>query len=198
MREYFTDAIVLGVRPYGEFDRTIDFYTKELGRIEARIISGRRFTSKLSPHCVLGNKVSVRLVHKNQFIVADALTETPFLKNKKIVDIGFYTSALNLFFLIKSLCPLDIIDLNLWHRLNESLSAKTVNYIIFLKICGYDPRHAICDGCGNKHVNIFMSALQVFVCDMCFPKYNDSNFIYLNHSVYNNKNEQVFSFRRAL
>ena len=77
--EYCTEAIVLGRRENGpSYNRFVDLYTKELGLLEARVVGGRRITSKLSPHLDFGNLALLRLVSKNQFTVDDALTEERF------------------------------------------------------------------------------------------------------------------------
>lgn len=164
MREYFTEAVVLDVRTQGEYDKIADLYARDLGRIEVRVVSGRRVISKLSPHFDVGHKVSTRLVYKNQFTVADVLREDDFLKNGSLI---LKTRILGLFFLLRTTVPMMVPDFNLWHRLLENLESGSVDYGIFLKILGYDITHAKCDQCGSGDIKGFFTTNQVFACEPC-------------------------------
>lgn len=171
LKEYFTEAIVLGVRGRG-YDKWIDLYTRSLGRIEARVVSGRRITSKLSPHFKLGNRVQARLVYKNQFTVTDVLEVEVFS-----CEAGGYTGLLNLFFLLRSLSPVAEVDLNLWYWLSESVKNGRVDFEVFLKILGYSGAFSSCVVCGKRRVSYFFVADQSFLCDGCSVKFPEGQLI---------------------
>jgi len=165
MHEYVTEAVTLGVRSYGEHDRWIDLYTKNLGRIGARVIGGRRILSKLSLHLDVMNLVEVRLVRKNQFTVVDATTKDRFIFLRR--DIQKHSSALRLMYLFTSLVPTSAPDIRLWHHLVSNLAGTRVHCGTFLQLLGYDPLLASCENCYAKRVHYFFPADQSFLCSGC-------------------------------
>lgn len=165
MKEYLTEAIVLGVRPVGEQDNLVDFYSRHLGRLQARVISGRKILSKLSCHLDPLNLVSVRLVEKKQFIVADVATldrfsPLRFYRNKLTAALVLISALRNLSF------PSDP-DPRLWHWFTNSLKRGKFNIRDFLRIIGYDSAAAVCGICGVKNVNVFSLDDHFFVCRRC-------------------------------
>lgn len=165
MHEYVTEAVTLGVKSYGEHDRWVDLYTRELGRIGARVVGGRRISSKLSPHLDVMNLVEVRLVHKNQFTVADVVTKDRFNFLRK--DTQKHSSALRLMHLLGFLVPESVLDVQLWHHLVYSLAQAQIHHGAFLKLLGYDPLLANCENCYTKGVSYFFAADQSFLCKRC-------------------------------
>ena len=165
MREYFTEGIVLGVRPYGEADRWVDLYTKDFGRIGVKMTGGRKLLSKLSPHLDVMNLVEARLVQKNQFTFADVITKNRFNLLRK--NISQHSSALRLVFLLRSLVPESVQDLQFWHYLVRSFSWARINHGIFLKLLGYDPLLARCENCLTGGVSYFSPGDQSFLCKRC-------------------------------
>lgn len=161
MREYFTEALVLGSKPSGQNDKIVDLYTKDFGRIQAKVVGGRKLASKLSPHLEEANLVEVRLVEKNQFTLADVMVKEKIAKNYSVFDI---------LFLLKSLTPQLVPDLLFWHSLVRSLKQKKVSSKLFLKFLGYNPLLARCENCKNKEVNYFSITNQTFLCKRCFSK----------------------------
>lgn len=176
MLEYLTQAVVLHYRPQKESDRIVDLYTKEFGRLEAKIIGGRRILSKLAPHLDWGNVVTVRLVEKNRITVTDVLTDERFSKERS--GSKFYQSAFRIFSLIRALTPLAMPDLRLWHYLIRSLKTADGNVKIFLKLLGYDPDHAECDHCHQRPVSVFRAKDQSFFCQDCGFKARADELIY--------------------
>jgi recombinational DNA repair protein (RecF pathway) len=177
MKEYLTEAIVLNVRPRREFDRTADFYTKELGRLEARVIGGRRILSKFSPHLVVPSLVTVRLVKKGGLTLVDIMTEENFpdvLKKPAI-----FAKVLELLFLIRKVVPMASADLHLWYALLRSLRSGRVSMRIFLKILGYDVSGAACQICLSRSIRYFVPADQTFVCQKCRGKFSGNGLIYI-------------------
>ncbi|MEK9194268.1 MAG: DNA repair protein RecO [Patescibacteria group bacterium] len=178
MKEYLTQAIVLGVRPIKESDKLADLYTRDLGRIEARIIGGQKILSKLAQHLDLLNLVTVRLIEKNNFTVADIMSEEIFLGVKK--DIESYRKARGVFSLIRSLLPKGVEDERLWQGLLRALRENNFNSGLFLKLLGYDPVSASCFQCSSKKVNHFFLRDQSFLCSLCHKNLSNDEKISLN------------------
>lgn len=176
MLEYLTQAVVLNYRPRKENDRMVDLYTKEFGRLEARVIGGRRILSKLAPHLDLCNVVTVRLVEKNQITVTDVLTDERFPKERS--NPHFYPSAFKILSLIRAITPPAIPDLRLWHHLIRSLKTADGSVRSFLKILGYDPVYAACDHCRKSPVSFFRLKDQSFFCKDCGFKAKADELIY--------------------
>ena len=65
MQEHFTEALVLDKEILGELDYRVFLYTQQLGKIAAKVRSGRRITSKLAPHLEPLNFIQARLIEKN-------------------------------------------------------------------------------------------------------------------------------------
>jgi DNA repair protein RecO len=159
MHEYLTEALVLDKTAANETDLTVDLYTKELGRIKAKVTSGQKIISKLSPHLEPLNFSLVRLTEKNGFVVADALTQNKIKISKQ---------ALKLLAAIRELVFFEEIDPKLWFWLKKSLSAKSLFFFgQFLKILGYDPKLAECHRCHSRWVKYFLVADQIFLCRRC-------------------------------
>src|SRR3989344_7862372 len=127
MREYFTEAVVLYKEPLYEIDERVFLYTKDLGKVVAKVTSGRRITSKLSPHLEPLNLVKVRLVYKNSFQVADVL------KFGKLSHNNF-----NLLRLVKNSVINESPDQELWEFLYNSEDSS----IKALTILGFNPSFA--------------------------------------------------------
>lgn len=177
MFEYLTQAIVLNSRPQKESDRLVDIYTKDFGRLEAKVIGGRKVLSKLAPHLDLFNVVTVRLVDKNKITVTDVLTDERFEKERRNPE--FYHSAFRIFSLVRVLAPAAAPDLHLWHYLVKSLRNRSGDVKTLLKIFGYDPAHASCDHCHKNRVAVFRAKDQSFFCKDCGLKMRADELIYL-------------------
>lgn len=72
-----THGIILKRIEFGEADRILTIYTKELGKVSAIAKGARKPTSKKSGHLELGNIINFELVPgKDLYIVTDAKTVT--------------------------------------------------------------------------------------------------------------------------
>lgn len=175
MKEYLTEAIILGVKPRKEHDLVADLYTKDLGRLRAKVASGHRFLSKFSPHLNVLNLVTVRLAKKGGFIITDVLAQSaPEIKKR----IRSYELGLELIFLTKSIVPELNPDLNLWYSLSRAIKEGRVKLGNFLKILGYDSLSARCEICGLKNVTAFSLADQNFLCSDCRVKFPRNKLLY--------------------
>lgn len=177
MKEYVTQAIVLGVRGTGERDRVVRLFSKEFGTLEARVVGGRRVLSKFAPHLDVGNLAVVRLVRKRAWTVTDALTEERFTKLRR--NPKEFSRALALLALLSRLLPREVPDLRLWHSVVRSFVAARVDVGAILKLLGYDPLHAACEVCGRKHPACFVLSTQSFLCGSCRGKFKDVGVVYI-------------------
>ncbi|MDI6820555.1 MAG: recombination protein O N-terminal domain-containing protein [Patescibacteria group bacterium] len=168
MKDYITEAIVLGIKPYRETDREVQLYTKDFGRITAKVIAGRKPLSKFSPHLDVLNLVTVRLVKKEGFTITDALTENRFSLLRQ--NRGSLRRALELAFIVKIFAPFHVSDLNLWHSLIRVFKKAFIDFGFFLKIFGYDPKAAKCENCGDKEISYFSLIDHSYLCANCRTK----------------------------
>ena len=175
MLEYVTESIVLAVEPHKEYDLTADLFTKDLGRVKARAVSGRKILSKFSPHLNPLNLVSVRLVEKKQFTITDVLTADNFsvLRNHG----ENYSAALNLLNVLKILVPFGVPDIHLWYFLRASFEDNMINCVSLLKILGYDSQFSSCAFCFRETTANFSLNNQIFLCSFCNVKINTDNTI---------------------
>lgn len=171
MREYVTESIVLAVLPNKEYDLMVDLYTKDLGRVKARAISGRKILSKFSPHLNSLNLTSVRLVEKKQFTITDILTMDNFPSLRGNSE--NYSLALNLLNVIKILAPFSVPDAHLWHFLRYSFSNNSIDLNLLLKILGYSHEFAECALCFQNKIAHFSVSNQIFLCSPCNAKMKD-------------------------
>jgi DNA repair protein RecO len=165
MREYLTEVLVLDKYTSNETDLTVDLFTKELGRVKAKITSGQKITSKLSPHLEPLTFSLVRLTEKNGFVIADALTQN-YLNNFRVSPF-FFAKALKLLSSVKELIYPEQIDPKLWFWLKKTLAGKEIFYSQFLKILGYDPKLAQCHKCRSRYIKSFLVRDQIFLCRYC-------------------------------
>lgn len=165
MREYLTEALVLDKTAANETDFTIDLYTKELGRIKAKAISGQKITSKLSPHLEPLTFSLIRLTKKNGFVITDALTQD-YLKHFRASPI-YFGKALKFLSVLKELIYSEEIDPKFWFWLKKALARREIFNNQFLKILGYDPKLAECQKCRFQFIKYFLVEDQVFLCRNC-------------------------------
>ena len=177
MKEYITEAIVLSRMPLREEDFVASLFTKDLGRIEARVVSGRKILSKLSSNVDFLNHVDVRIVSKNKMILADVVTKSVFPKLKR--HPSRLATALRAAHLINSLLPRELSERRLWHEFARMLQRGIINMPIILKILGYDPKGAVCLGCGRNTISHFYLVDQIFLCASCSvnPAHNSRDVI---------------------
>lgn len=157
MQEFITEAVVLDRVDSGEMDSRIYLYTKDLGKISARVKSVRKITSKLAGHLEPFNKVVARIIDKNGPQLVDALTAENRLKTP---------AALKALFFIKELAVEGQPDLELWQFLEteNNLDAKKI-----LGVLGFDPAFAKCHFCQKADPENFYSADYSFYCGSCSP-----------------------------
>ncbi|MBI5733035.1 DNA repair protein RecO [Candidatus Jorgensenbacteria bacterium] len=177
MQEYLTDAIVLRTESRREFDEQVELYTKELGRVSARVIGGRRNLSKLAGHLDPLNLVTIRLVKKGGFTVTDVLTVSRFPRLRE--NVGVLGYALELSFLIRSTMPKLAPDFHVWYEFLRALKSRWINIKLFLKLLGYDPMHASCESCGKREIVYFTTSDHSFLCNGCRAQFPERGVVYI-------------------
>lgn len=156
MHELVTDAFVLGCEAGHGWDRKVDLYADRLGRVSARVVGGRRERSRLAPHLDLGTFAAVRLVRKNKFTVADALS-LGRLPATFLPDL----------FCVRSLSPEAVFEANIWSMLAGGLSGGGADCKILLKFLGYDSARARCGVCDLPSPERFLISEHIFLCGQC-------------------------------
>ncbi len=161
MLEYVTEAIVLDKIDLGELDSKVYLFTKEFGKVTAKIKSGRKIISKLASHTEPLNLVTVRIVDKNSPQLIDALTSKRGVPGKTFFKIVS---------LIKNIAPESQPDINLWELLLSLIGrrAESEDFINTLKFLGFDPRHAKCNNCLKGSPDFFSVQDLIFYCRDCY------------------------------
>lgn len=164
MLEYVTEAVVLDKVDLGELDSRVYLFTKELGKITAKIKSGRKITSKLASHTEPLNLVTVRIVDKNSPQLIDAL-----ISKKGVPGKTFFKIAA----LVRDIAPEGQYDRNLWELLLSLVNggAKAGDFSGALKILGFDPMHAKCNNCLKGSPDFFSIKDLVFYCKNCYESH---------------------------
>lgn len=162
MFEIITEAIVLDKTDQGEFDSRVYLYTKDLGKISAKITSARKITSKLAAHSEPQNLITARIVDKNGPQLVDALIVEKSGKSGELVKI---------FSLVKELAAEGQKDLTLWNFLEKLLrnGFKDGSAAEALGILGFEPTYAKCGHCHKGKPYAFSAEDLVFYCNKCAP-----------------------------
>lgn len=168
MKEYFTEALVLDKIENKEADGMVIFYSFDLGKVSARARSVKKITSKLSAHLEPLNFVNVRLIEKNGFQVADALTvnRQPELRS----DPEILAKFLRIIQFIKTTTFELQPDHRLYFAIKKIMFAEYDERQIcrlLLKILGFDPEFAACHFCDKKETEYFLKEDCIFLCRQC-------------------------------
>jgi recombinational DNA repair protein (RecF pathway) len=161
MLEYVTEAIVLDKVDLGELDSRVYLFTKDYGKITAKIKSGRKIISKLASHTEPLNLITVRIIDKNSPQLIDALISKKGIPGKTFFKIAS---------LIKNIAPESQPDSNLWELLFSFIDkgAETGDFVSALKILGFDPTHAKCNNCLKGSPDFFSVKDLIFYCKNCY------------------------------
>ena len=147
-------------QPMREIDLRVAFFTRDFGKLTAKVRSGRSITSKLAPHLELLNFVRLRLVEKNGFIVADALRHGQFSRGRVSVLAA-----------VAALAPDGDPDPGLWSLLEKG--EATVPSV--LAALGFDPAFASCASCGVLRPAKFSVVDLEYRCTACAARYPDDS-----------------------
>ncbi len=156
MPEYRTQAIVLDKEPVREQDAVAHLFTKSHGRVAAKLISGRKITSKLAAHFEPNRIVTARLVEKGSVRAVD----------------GVCIRKLNLpwgvMLAVKELAPPWEADAELYALLSAAEQPTVTEMLAYL---GYDPRFSFCLLCGKTVPEYFLVKEHEFACRECLPSF---------------------------
>lgn len=152
MREYATEALVLQREPSGEIDWRVTFFTRDFGKLTAKVKSGRRITSKLAPHLDPLNVVSLRLIEKGGFQVADALRMSRLPQEH---------------FILLRLLADTAMEGGPDHALWTLIERNEVSPRRMLETLGLDPRSASCARCGVFEAAWFIISDISYRCAAC-------------------------------
>ncbi len=165
MREYVSEAVVLGKEPLRDLDGRYFFFTKRFGKVTGKATSARKITSKLAGHLEPGTLAQVRFIERNGggTQIADAL------KYGKLGGI----SLIDLELLSRMLIEGEA-DVDLW----EELTHGAFSWRNALRALGWDPRGAACEVCGRKAA-AFSVSKQEFFCTACASKLGEDTLLLL-------------------
>ena len=170
MKEYCTEAIVLDKEDFRELDSRVFFYTKSLGKVVGKATSARKITSKLNAHLEPLNLVQLRLIHKNNFQIIDALTIDRF---STLRHPDRLPQILNLLTFMKEMTFAEHSDHELWSIFKETLYSENITYRPLLRSFGFDPQFALCDTC-QKEPHYFIAQDFSFCCQKCLDEANNN------------------------
>ena len=147
MYEHVTPALVLARYPHGEADLRFSLFTRDLGKLVATAISGRKITSKLAPHLEEGSVSTVRVIEQKGIRVGDALTMKSAVR------------TLEECLLLDRLLPENVQEPVVW----QAATASRVDWNAVLLALGWDPSHGSCRVC-KKPPAAFVIRSQDFLC----------------------------------
>lgn len=161
MLEYVTEAVILDKVDLGEQDLRVHLFTKDFGKITAKVKSGKKITSKLAAHTEPLNLAIVRIVDKNSPQLIDALSVKKGVSGK----IAFKTLSL-----IRDISPESQPEPELWDFLMDLINreAEENDFSTALRILGFDPLHAKCDNCLRGLPDLFSVRDLTFYCKNCY------------------------------
>jgi DNA repair protein RecO (recombination protein O) len=165
MKEFVSEAVVLSVSPSKEKDLVVTLFTKEYGRVRAKVTSGARMHSKFSPHLNPLNHVTVRLAEKRGFTLTDVLTNNSFREIR--TDVRACSAALRTLAVVHALAPEGESDARVWHELLRSLESRTCNPVSFLTLFGHYANNMGCTYCGESPISHFAFVSHALLCTRC-------------------------------
>ena len=154
MREFVGEAVVLSNDPNGDLDSRVSLFTKEYGKLSAKVKSARKVTSKLAGHLQPGNVVRARLIEKHGLQVADALKQS--VLNVPLPDL----------FRLNGLLADEQPEQEMW----ELLIGGQWSWSKILRVLGWDPAEARCHTCGKAAPAFFDPKGQDFFFSECASK----------------------------
>lgn len=186
MYEIVSEAFVLDREDVGESDSRVILFTKDWGRVSAKMTSGRKITSKLAPHLQPLNYVLTRLVAKKDFFdysglhCADAVS---LESGKKIKDDPEkLKKILPTIQLLTKLLPRGARENEFWELLRHAaFEGEEFGVNEVFRLLGLDLEYAHCVFCQKKNPRYFQISQEAFFCQPCVSGNQDLNgdFIFL-------------------
>jgi recombinational DNA repair protein (RecF pathway) len=162
MQDVQSLALVLRLDPTDEYDSRVTLFTREYGKVVARIKSARKITSKLTPHLQPGYLSRVRLIAQRGLHIADALRENMY---PEILMHGRTLDAL-------------LGEEQEESLLFDFLTTGSFAWREILKLLGLDPTEASCEGCGRDAEGFLVHRHQ-FVCKRCASRAKQGEVVWI-------------------
>ncbi len=157
MLEHYTKAIVLDKEDCGDLDSRVALYSADLGRINAKVKSSRKITSKLAGHLEPGKFVWARIIELGGFQVVDALSDGSLPISPKTM------AGLRM---LKDMTVERDPDPELWALIeNGRLGAGEL-----LSLLGFAPQFASCRTCDSGQPTHFLLKELEYSCHPCLLK----------------------------
>jgi recombinational DNA repair protein (RecF pathway) len=157
MIEIVTRAFILDKEPHRELDSRVTLYTEALGLIEGNATSTRKSTSKLGSHLEPLGYSTVRILKKNNFQIADALSHGSLPRTRKLV---------HLLQCLKAYISFEEPDQLLWEFFVALHAKQDISLKTLLTNWGFNPEEATCHLCSRTKPRYF-SAHAFFICRRC-------------------------------
>ncbi len=161
MREYVTEALVLGKEPLRAADGRYHFFTRRFGKMAGKATSSRKITSKLAGHLEPGSFANVRFVERNSGTggsaqIADALQYGKAAAPPRDLELLWRVLAEG------------EADEALWQEVSRF--GASPSWTAMLAFLGWDPREAGCAACSRGAPAAFLIPRQEFFCNACASK----------------------------
>jgi len=167
--DFLLESFVLDKKECKEQDLIVDVFTKDLGRIEVKVISGQKINSKLAPHLQPGYFSLLKIVLKKEYKITDALRLNEFSLPKTKSSLK---AIIRFVYFFRELTVFQQPDYRLFYFIKDCLRKKTISYSKFLSLLGYDPIFSYCVQCG-KPAQFFLVREQIFLCSTCSQKFKN-------------------------
>lgn len=185
-RTFRTEAVVLRHNDWGEADRMLWLFTREMGKVRAVAKGARKVRSRKAGHLEPFTRVNLLLARGRELlIVTQAETVDPFLDLREdLVRIGYASYVIEL---LDRFTYDEGENRSLYNLLTDTLAriekeadpALAVRYyeIRLLDLVGYRPQLFTCLGCASeiRPEDQFFSASQGgVICPRCAPGFRDA------------------------
>ncbi|OGZ61771.1 MAG: DNA repair protein RecO [Candidatus Spechtbacteria bacterium RIFCSPLOWO2_02_FULL_38_8] len=115
-----TDAIVLNIKDFGEFDQLVSLYTKKFGKLQAKVRSSKKITSRQANFLHTPSVIKCSLVlGKQGYILSGVINKVSF--GKVFSDIFALGYTLSFFNLVDSIIFDNQKDNKIWELLKQAL-----------------------------------------------------------------------------
>ncbi len=137
MRTFRTEAIIIKRRNFGEADKFLTVFTKELGKLQIKAPGIRKLTSRRSPHVELLNYSILSLYNGS---VVPILTEAQTIETYGAIkeDLNKVGFAYHLCELIDGLCPEGQVHEDVFTLLKETLTKIAASGDIAIVVHGFE------------------------------------------------------------
>jgi len=159
--QFITEAIVIKTRNLKDKDQTADLFTRNHGRLDAIIRSGKKITSRLSPHLEAGSIAVIRITEEKSRTITDALSIHNTNSTHALIN------TLETCFFLDRMIPYNTPDQKLYEDIKIHIMDEKRPGRLLLSRLGYDPKNATCKVCESTHCAVFDLKTHHFFCLRC-------------------------------